>query len=979
MLEAKALLRSQSSSVVETSISGKDGVSSALSDTSSRPVSISFSSSSRHSNTASIPFLLWKIIKLYFSYSTLHSSSSSSKILYETLLYEICEIFSFYEIPFNSFLFLKLHYFINKCYQQSIPTTAGVSQVRKDGNKSDNSFSPRDEELPGYEDEADSDREADFGVESNQRNSQQRRERTQQQQHINDNKVKETLTSSFILESVIMKFIINTIYSSKQNNSLQFLINHRNEEKRKKEKSSLKQKKEGTTTATIAVESLSFSDIEEYYSRFLFIPSNVSISCELTELSSFLFEGSELFLRSISRHYSFLQSSLSFMNVYVSYFLPSFSSSSASSTSSSSSAASLSSSTSLSNLDSLYSLIYYFQIVFSYLIKTNEKYLFSSKLLKRLSKELFTPQQPVMTRNEEKDSGSPREQIGKVQDNSLFSSIRSSYRPTKTKTTVINSKEGINNKNKLSSSPSSDSIGSDREIIKEQSGGEEDLLTSSSSSKKRKKQKKQQQQKQPTSGKKRFTYELIEDEGEIEVDTTEPEDTVQGIKGSESSTKRKKESSISSLTIKERQVENIIFLIYRVFLQFVNPLYSCYQFEFNANLSKTIEILLEKSLFLEKHLFFHYSTFSSTSGFPLSASSSPTIATSPISSPIRPFSSKFTPAALVNSHPPSPTGSLTGNGVSSPFTTNTQRYYHKYYQLQYFYYFNFLLLEIMIAKIPMNYSSLILFSSNLKDQTTTSSLDTTVNPSDSHHPLHSQQHHHPQQQQGQHLHQPQHQHHNYPHLYQPASSHLFDLTVSSPVHPFAASYNNSSSFSDDSSSSLIFTKKTLFIIHTFLKSFNEMECYQQILLFVIRLLSKVSNKLTLSNHLLPAGSSTGPLSSFLLFPDNNLKEEKDAVSYSHLIQELFSYALAREEHYHHPSVVGDSGGNDNESTVTVHSRNQQQQQRTHYQKQFLFYPFSIMEFHSFLSMIFNHLMNFSIDYYIPKLVFYWNLHVSDFF
>ena len=52
------------------------------------------------------------------------------------------------------------------------------------------------------------------------------------------------------------------------------------------------------------------------------------------------------------------------------------------------------------------------------------------------------------------------------------------------------------------------------------------------------------------------------------------------------------------------------------------------------------------------------------------------------------------------------------------------------------------------------------------------------------------------------------------------------------------------------------------------------------------------------------------------------------------------------------------------------------QRSTNLLQRLQFYPFTILEVHAWLSMIFNHLVNLSTDYYIPKLVFYWNFHVS---
>jgi hypothetical protein len=851
------------------------------------------------SSATTVSFLLWKILKLFFSYQTILNNS----ILLEEMIIETLDIFQQFEIPMNSILFMKLFYFMEKTYSQT------YQQFHSSSSASTSSSAPSSP--------------TPMNATSNEGVG-----------------MIMSLTTNFFVEPILLKFIINRIFSGKWNNSShyqkQFFSSmgkdehelkklqkkdskerkdyyealleefyYENNEERKLNHSSLLLDKEKKEFFTVNLSKKNCS-LLEYYAKFNLKKTIPPLQRELISFNEFLLDGSELFQRNVLKNFHFLQNSLGFLSFYMKFYPFSSKSSENSLLQSNLKAilghSNLSSSTEQSkqlNLDDLMSLTFHLQLIVSFLLKTNHNYLFS--------KDLFTKNNEIFTTTEEEADSSMKKHIialvnnekneetrgGNTNDNKFISLLRKSYRRVVKPSALLCDSPNRSAKGppasydkllSLSKESNDDDEGDDEEnqrIIRLKSkgsersgegtkdGADDELFYQNTSAKKNKNQKK-------------VEYDLL----------AQNED--------KSTTRRKSNSTVEAKDSSQLMIDNILSLSFAVLAAFLSPPEhnnNPTTYEWSGNVGKTLEVILQKAYVIEKNLFHHHHT-----------------------------------------------ASMTDPNHSSSIQQNAN---HKYYQLQYFYYYNFLFLEkIFIKMIPFNYSSMILFNSLQ---------DSEINPQDK------------------------------------------SMTTSN--------------------SSMILTTRVITIIDYLLKSTQEMECFQQILLFLMKLISKLSYYLNISNRLTPEqllksvfGADHEQKTDLPLLKGNNsssLPQNKDYSQmkryYKHQTYQILSYLIPNQQSKQLLSQLNMNKGAEDEkegendfslakysldelenvfSSIPQASRNNRDLMISfdaNYQKMFLFYPYTIYEFHSFLSMIFNHLMNLSSEYYIPKLVFYWNFHVSSLF
>lgn len=856
--------------------------------------------------TVTVSFLIWKIIKLYFHYQTIHESS----LLYDQMIFIICNTFYQCNIPLNSSLFLRLQYFIYKSYQSSYYHSNPQHHHQASKGMSGNTVPP---------------------------------------------------ILFFRIESLLCKFMINTIYTKTQHSSDSFILKRDYlEQKNAIEKNYKKKNKSSGKGGNVNDDPLIRIQLLQlqykyYYQQYETIPTIIQLTTELNDFQSFLFDGSELFQRQIQQHFHFLQDSLSFLFLYLHYFLKvspyqeknqshaTTTTADINTTSSSFSAPTATTATSRNHIDSLIQFNYYIQIILSYLMKTNDNYFYSKDLLKK-NNEFFT-NSTTATHTTNNNTVSPEGEskdaaIGKKEkndeDNVFLSSIRRSFHyrngdqggasagalaESGATGAPVSSKGFLSSYNKYLSTSnrttSQDSVHDDEitRII-----DEEGLLRSSRSVDSATGQRKPFQQKN------KKKYELILDDDDDENDKNDPNEgsEVVNISRSLDLTTFTTEPSIkiedknkninkvktekTEKQLKHEEIlDNIIFLIYEIMKTFTQ--HSLYQFQLNANITMVLDIVLQKTVSIEKALFLHQIT-----------PSMPVVDGGMMLNPIVGRGRAGSSNALKRT--------VSSAGLS---LMSHSKDYRKHYQLQYFYYYAFSLLELILSNISINYSSIIIFS-----------LEEAVRNSRLHDP--------------------------------------------------------SSEMTTPTTSSLLMTPTMMMSLESLLKSFEEMECFQQILLFIMKVMTLFS-VLMMNNHFpdvivqqiilhqesTPDNSSA--LTSSSSFKSSSLLTREQRAIYQKqilkFINEMTSSITVHEQMAEHrglnlmPATAHFTLTDGAVNEVLKGNKGVISERLYEFLFQrLLFYPYSINEFHSFLSIIFNHLMNLSSDYYIPKLVFYWNFHVS---
>jgi hypothetical protein len=385
------------------------------------------------SSATTVSFLLWKILKLFFSYQTILNNS----ILLEEMIIETLDIFQQFEIPMNSILFMKLFYFMEKTYSQTY-------QQFHSSSASTSSSSPSSP--------------APMNTTSNEGVG-----------------MIMSLTTNYFVEPILLKFIINRIFSGKWNNSSHYQkqffssMGKDEHELKKLQKKDSKERKEyyetlleefyyenneerrlNNSSLLLDKEKKEFFSVNlskkncfllEYYAKFNLKKTIPPLQRELISFNEFLLDGSELFQRNVLKNFHFLQNSLGFLSFYMKFYPFSSKSSENSLLQSNLKAilghSNLSSSTEQSkqlNLDDLMSLTFHLQLIVSFLLKTNHNYLFS--------KDLFAKNNEIFTTTEEEADSLMKKHIlalvnneknketrgGNTNDNKFISLLRKSYR-----------------------------------------------------------------------------------------------------------------------------------------------------------------------------------------------------------------------------------------------------------------------------------------------------------------------------------------------------------------------------------------------------------------------------------------------------------------------------------------------------------------------------------------------------------------------